>query len=470
MPQSISEYLQIDRQEFESAGALNTILDRDTRLFIDPALARSSTVLANANTRISDHFRKVIKCLSESMTVGDPFWKAADKLLIFPEQRGTCLGYTSEGTAGRGMGTTIRQSVLATTKHVIDSGVQDPEILELIGFFEEGVGCDLVSDMVTKIVWPELIGYSRDVFNQFHLPRNLPTIEVQQESTVLALPKNPYSNGPIVLVPMEVLQDLPLAFSFEDIDWVCSQNQAVRSKINSLIAAHILSNRQRRLSKKEVRDLLLSDLTTLREIIRIYKGSTAPRYDFDEDRSGETQWYWSTKNLPYPRDLNLGNTPSIDQVMEVVLKICSQFQKLIEFNDLWRLLYNKDGSVKHESAAQLLFFGVADAYCNANNIDLNREPRVGRGSVDFKLSRGNLKITVEVKLSSNKKLVHGLTNQLPTYMESSDADFGIYLVLVVDKGNSIPAVRAAFANLPDTAKNSLELRIVNATPKDSASI
>ena len=37
---------------------------------------------------------------------------------------------------------------------------------------------------------------------------------------------------------------------------------------------------------------------------------------------------------------------------------------------------------------QAIFFGVADSYCDANNIDLTKEGNNGRGPVDFKLSRG----------------------------------------------------------------------------------
>lgn len=66
-------------------------------------------------------------------------------------------------------------------------------------------------------------------------------------------------------------------------------------------------------------------------------------------------------------------------------------------------MYDSTGKSKHESAAQLLFYGVADSYCAANNIDLSPESNAGRGPVDFKLSRGSTdKVIVEVKLTSNE--------------------------------------------------------------------
>lgn len=41
------------------------------------------------------------------------------------------------------------------------------------------------------------------------------------------------------------------------------------------------------------------------------------------------------------------------------------------------------------SAAQLLFYGVADPYCDANNVDITKEGNNDLGLVDFRLSRGS---------------------------------------------------------------------------------
>lgn len=52
-------------------------------------------------------------------------------------------------------------------------------------------------------------------------------------------------------------------------------------------------------------------------------------------------------------------------------------------------------------------------YFQTNNIDVLPEANIGRGSIDFKLSRGvNERILIEVKLASNPKLRQGLNLQL----------------------------------------------------------
>ena len=58
--------------------------------------------------------------------------------------------------------------------------------------------------------------------------------------------------------------------------------------------------------------------------------------------------------------------------------------------------------------AERLFYAVADADREANNVDLNREPNAGNGRVDFKLSKGyTARVLVEVKKSSNSDLLNG---------------------------------------------------------------
>jgi hypothetical protein len=68
------------------------------------------------------------------------------------------------------------------------------------------------------------------------------------------------------------------------------------------------------------------------------------------------------------------------------------------------------GSPRPEKAAQRLFFAIAYAYCKANNLDVTPEADTGNGPVDFKVSLGFTgRVLVEIKLSTNTKLVRGYT-------------------------------------------------------------
>lgn len=71
--------------------------------------------------------------------------------------------------------------------------------------------------------------------------------------------------------------------------------------------------------------------------------------------------------------------------------------------------------------------------CESQGIDLNREPLTGRGPLDFKFSIGSAaKCLMEVKLWHSSKLNHGGEIQLPTYMISEKATYGIYVPIAVN--------------------------------------
>lgn len=121
-------------------------------------------------------------------------------------------------------------------------------------------------------------------------------------------------------------------------------------------------------------------------------------------------------------------------------------------------------------SSQLLFFGIACAYCYANNLDLSPEADAGRGPVDFKISMGaSIKVLVEVKLTSNNQLAHGYEKQLPIYQKAEKSQKGIYLVLY---NEGITDIRWKKFNdlVKNTKINNLDVIVVNAIPKASASV
>jgi hypothetical protein len=153
----------------------------------------------------------------------------------------------------------------------------------------------------------------------------------------------------------------------------------------------------------------------------------------------------------------------------VVRKICEHFRHLVEDNQLARLLYDEKGVRKHESAAQLLFFGIASAYCTANGLDLSPESDGGRGPVDFKVSSGfEGKVLVEIKLTSNNQLLHGFEVQLPIYMKAENTIRSIYFV--IDNGGYSKARMDRFKDAVGKAiKPCPSVIIIDGSIRESAS-
>lgn len=119
----------------------------------------------------------------------------------------------------------------------------------------------------------------------------------------------------------------------------------------------------------------------------------------------------------------------------------------------------------------MLFYGIADAYCAANNLDLSREPNAGHGPVDFKISKGyNARVTVEVKYNSNPALVRGFEKQLPDYNKAEKTTYSIYLILQTTKSStSIKAVEMSATLGKRQGHRVPHVIVVDARRKPSAS-
>jgi hypothetical protein len=126
------------------------------------------------------------------------------------------------------------------------------------------------------------------------------------------------------------------------------------------------------------------------------------------------------------------HTPA--SVKAVVDQVVGQYKALIEENGMWTTLYDdkkyEDKLPLHEHQAQKIFYGIASSYCNANRLDISPETNSGHGPIDFKISYGKpAKILVEIKLTSNPQIDHGLNVQLPKY-ESAEKPYATYLIVV----------------------------------------
>jgi len=195
-------------------------------------------------------------------------------------------------------------------------------------------------------------------------------------------------------------------------------------------------------------------------------------YDFSEDPAGEYVWLSAAREYTEKYPLSLSQVPleTSDDVLTIAKTICNQFKTLVEDNGLSKLLYNSNGTPKHESAAQLLFYGIADSYCDANNIDLTKEGNNGRGSVDFKLSRGATdKVIVETKLTSNPQLRHGIEIQLPIYMKQEKTKQAIYLIIDNGHPKALEHFIAFYNELDKEIKRKISYFIIDATMRPSAS-
>ena len=435
-PVSVTSHFDINLIEFKETGALDAILNVDTRLFIDPFLLpyTSSLELKNSKEKVLSYFQDILTLLSNTNSQYDRTWREAKKKLYFPEAKGFNLGYGSLGSSGSGMGKKFRNQLLEVGFEIVQKGIKDPVIFELVGIFEEGIGCDRISDMICRILYPEFMSFSQRVFQKF----DVKTYPIKYMNKIFSLPRNPFRNyEPIILSPKDILKDLPIAHCLDDIDFICSKNKELRDKLSSIIGQD-WSNKIKKIKKSDLKRLFLENPKILNDLIQFYKNSKPQFYNYSEDPSGEATWLPLAHKFTSENPLNLelpDQSQSLDTLKKIVGKIINKFGKLIEYNGLNRFLFKDNGKPKPEQAAQLLFYAISNIYCENNRLTVARESNAGRGPVDFKIANENINIIVDLKLSSNTRLKHAYTSQIPIYQKSESSSHAIILVLKVKKNN-----------------------------------
>jgi hypothetical protein len=205
---------------------------------------------------------------------------------------------------------------------------------------------------------------------------------------------------------------------------------------------------------------------------RCYVSQQQPNpYNLDADPKGYIQPYAAASAYASQHMFALSVLSQAD-FTDAVGRMLQAYKHFVEQAGGWALLWNDNGTAKSENAAQLLLLGIVAHYCRANNIDISREPDVGRGFVDFKVSAGySLRALIEVKLARNTKFWHGVMVQTPIYMSAEDVGKGYFIVIVYSERDMerIHEIQERIAELRAQAGYDIRPIIVDARQPDSAS-
>jgi hypothetical protein len=474
-PIRFSDHFKIAAHRLTAIGALNPSLNADTALFIDPLLlgsSRHAEMRAGGRRAYEEHFSTIIKLLRGSKEKGDVAWRNAVRMLSFPEIRGTCLGYGAQSVSGSGSGADMTAHLTRTAKEIVDLGVEDPDLFVAMALFEEGFGPDRISDMTTNIIIGQLLSFNQRILPELAVPIGRHSIRLKNGASFEAdLPTNPYVKGgaPIILVPADILRDLPIAKDWSDVADSASKNAQLRDRVNNEVAD--LWKRRTIKDKDKLRRWALSGKQPFEALLDMVRSVTPTPYDLEADPLGELSWKRVAATIADEQPLVLKRPEKgIGGVSAVVEQIIEQFRFLIENRRISEELYHENAP-RSEKAAQRLFFAVAYAYCKANNLDITPEADTGNGPVDFKVANGfDGRVVVEIKLSTNTKLIKGYTRQLETYKKAEETHKGYYVVLDVGgMGGKADALIAAKNGAAKNGQPTSPIAFIDARRRASAS-
>lgn len=427
----LSDEYGIDPNHLDKLGVLNPTLAADILVFVDPLLLRKSkhSVFSDdAADAFDSYFEHIIKLVSAIKGKGDKAWKAAFKKLSFPEYGWTKLGYRGDRGAGSGEKTTT--ALLNSAIEVIEIGIQDPDLFTALSVFEEGIGPDRISDMTCHIISEQIVQFNVELAQRLKVKTKKYNIKLKNGGEISGeLIPNPYltEEGPILLVPKDILRDLPLAADWADVSRAIKDNDEHREVLSYHIA-NLWQQKSKR-QKAETKKYYTQDKERFEEFLRLIRLAADAPYDFGTDPKGELFW----RNLAH-KLVELQPFENWEPVATGAAKLreCADacienVRFLVEKRRYSSELY-ANGKLRGEKAAQKLFFCVAYAFCKAQRIDITPEAETDYGPVDFKFSTGfDERLLVEIKLSNND-LKKGYQKQLRLYAEAEETAAAIFLV------------------------------------------
>ena len=456
MPILFSKEFGVPKQELKTRGVFDVLLNKDSSFFINLKRLKVTNIpeFVGSYENINQFFNSIGLLLQRSKP-GDKLYNTALKKFHFPEVNGINLGF-AVGKHGAGFGEKLRKQIIKDAYDIIQSGSIQPEIFHLVSLFEDDVGPDRISDMIARLVYDNIRNYSRRIYREL----NITAKKYPSYKFVDGIVINPYKGEELLLLPIDILHKLPIANGWDDIDRVCRENEEFRNQINELIGDEweklAISEK-----KKYVRDWIFKNPTRLKRVVTEYQNSTVDMYEL-------------LSNLDYMVDCLRSEHPvpnrTFNNSKEIALFVLNDYKEWVELHR-GSFVVNGTGIKADEKTIQRTLHGIAFRYCREKNFDISPEVDSGRGPVDFKISHGNDKTAIEIKLTSNPKCVHGYEVQIEEYAKSENTENKLFVIVDTGKYSSrIQDVYNKQSAMLSQGKVPAEIIVIDAKPKDSASI
>ncbi|MBN8827128.1 MAG: hypothetical protein J0H68_00275 [Sphingobacteriia bacterium] len=433
-PVYFSDYFNIDKLKLKQLGVFDPILNFDTKVFVEPLLLKESSnkIIKESYKNYTKFFADLLTLLQTSTSTGDKCWRAAKKMVDFPEYPFTCIGYSSGNTDGRGSGIEFNDKILHSAIEIIDKANGNPEIFLLLPLLEEGIAGDRISDMVQNIIDDDICKYTQDIMNKLGLEGNCRHSTRNHNTYKLLL--NPFSKKPIKLIPYDILLNLPVADNIDSlIEEMTSHNTRLRDLVNRDIGCIWLDT-----TKAQRKAILLKEIKNNREFfietLKALKEYKFEHYDLETDYEGLYKWLEDSQDfINFELAKEIKNCPdNLNSLDFAITAIIKHFKDTIENKEVWRTFWTKCNlEYKHVRVyySQMLFFTVCNSWLTSqdSNININLIHSTKNIDLEFSVSDKH-RLIVHIKHANNPTLKTSYEKILETF-RGSDNEKHIYLIM-----------------------------------------
>jgi len=429
MPIKFSKRFNVDHEDLMKEEIFDAFIDLDTRFYIHPLLLKNTKAaqLHNSYQKLQERLSEFILIINSinEFNKNDVSYREIVRRFSFDEPPGLCIGYSEFGTDGTGLKGKHALQIIESIFQIKNKSLITPELLELLPFVEEGIGPDRLSDMVANIIEEDIAAFTQSIVKKYNISE---TKNIIFNDNRYEVPWLVDKQRFILILPQDILENLPIANSYDDIDEVVNHNRELREIYNELFKQASKNKTQpgRKTVKKVIKDEIMHNEKILFDLIESYRNSRKESYCFANDPLNEINW---SEDAHYFFEHYLKKEIiSERKVDDVVNFLLNKFKDYTELNGLNKAFLSEKETIK-ERIPQRVFQALSQLYIDDKNIDINPEVNLGPGQVDFKFSRGSEKVIIEMKISSNPSLISGLTQQLTAYYDAEKPLKAYYVVL-----------------------------------------
>lgn len=476
MKKRYSEYIGYNYSDGDEW--FNPQVEWDTALFIDPILLKNTKIseFKGSYEKIISYFSQVLEKIED---IKLPL-RLKKNMVNFIEVKEANLGYSYDSNDGSGLTGETALKVMYNLKRFVELGLFDLEDFETIVIFDDRVNVDRISDMVLNILKNNFIQYSLRVAKENKFPIknfrqrtefNFNTMNWDYTSVEMPYIINDKNREiPVLLIPKDILVS---RLNFEEnnfLDWLYdNQSDFLKEKfdynvkkdlykIKDNIKDNIVRNNRKDILNKFINENVNVSYDVARDPELINK-----IYDIANDI------YRENKKTFKKIDENPKEIP-VSKVVEILI---SDLEHLIEDKKGYTALFSDKNKFLSEPKISKIVHMIWDARITdaGFNVDISPETNAGYGPVDFKISRGDDKVLVENKVSTNPKLLECIdeNKQIHIYLKQEDCKMA-YLLVFINKESDIEKINKLNEKASAYHKEYIiKIKYIDCIEKESAS-